>query len=371
MDRTLELVEVASPRTSSAGGSSVVSRSLCGSPFILKACTVLKKIMDFQELLCEVYGDFVNYHKFLPSSKGGNSDGKSGAMSNRDREELSQEITIFIATVASELNDLKYMMGNSESAVTLDLTWLQSLNPSSRAHYQEVIAFVTNTLSSFTRGVQKMHKEKNRLALESFRLFSSEHDAYGDDVEGSLFNSPSGRSKRVVTFSGLFDRGGSRNQPSSSASLASATSTSDKKKISGGEELKVSEAFVQKYESRAASASQMRAYDQLASRHKDALLKEATGMQVKFSEDLQLATRMEGTVTQISELLTEFATILQAQGDQVIDVNDDAKAAEEHVKSSKAQLQLTLDRSEKNQKTIVFLAVGLALLLLLLDFIER
>ena len=365
MDRTLELVDIANVVSSSgelgskaSNGSQAVSRSLCGSPFVLKASTVLKKLTDFQELLDDIYGVFVNYHKFLADRE------EAEVMTNRDRDELSKEITMFIATVASELNDLKYMMGNSDAAVTVDLTWLQSLNGSSRAHYQEMIAFITNTLSDFTKRVQKMHKEKNRLALEPFRLFSSEHDAYGDDVEGSLFQGTQGRDKRGATFSSLFDRGGSQPQQENKSSNTSG----------GGESqpgATASQSLVSKYERRAGTASQLRDYDQLASKHKEALMKEATDMQTKFSEDLQLATRMEGTVTQISELLTEFASILQAQGGQVDDVHDDAKQAEDHVKSSKSQLHLTLERSEKNQKSIVFLAVGLALLLLILDWIER
>ena len=93
----------------------------------------------------------------------------------------------------------------------------------------------------------------------------------------------------------------------------------------------------------------------LAVKHKAALMKEASSMQVKFSEDLRNATQMERTVNQIGDLPTEFASILQSQSGQVEEVNDDAKQTEEHVQSSKLQLQLTIERSEKNQKSIVFI----------------
>lgn len=357
MDRTLEFIDIASSSRESgataSGGNQAVSRSLCGSPFVLKSSTILQKLIDFQNLLDDVYDEFVNYHKFL-------ADRGHQAMSNKDRDELSKEITMFIATVASELNDLKYMMGNSDAAVTIDLTWLQSLNRSSRAHYQEMIAFITNSLSFFTKRVQKMHKEKNRLALQPFRLFSSVHDAYGGDVEGNLLQKSEGRDSNALNFTTLFDR--------SSNSKPHVLGHRDTKKESTSTVL---QSLVNKYERQAATASQLRDYDRLASQHKGALMKEASDMQTKFSESLQLATRMEGTVTQVSELLTEFASILRAQGDQLGDVHDDAKQAEDHVKASKSQLHLTLERSEKNQKSIVFLAVGLALLLLLLDWIER
>ena len=133
----------------------------------------------------------------------------------------------------------------------------------------------------------------------------------------------------------------------------------------------MSKSFVDKYEKEAGSSAQMRVYDSLAKKHKSALMKEASSLQLKFSEDMQNATKIEGAINQIGELLTEFASILQPQSEQIEYVRDDAKEAQEHVKSSKSQLQLTLERSERNQKSIVFLSVGLALLLLLLDWIER
>ena len=179
MDRTLEFVDIANVASSSgelgskaSNGSQAVSRSLCGSPFVLKASTVLKKLTDFQELLDDIYGVFVNYHKFLADRE------EAEVMTNRDRDELSKEITMFIATVASELNDLKYMMGNSDAAVTVDLTWLQSLNGSSGSH-QEMIAFV-NTLSD-----PRTRTENTRRRIDCLEPFDCSPlcSAYGDDIE--------------------------------------------------------------------------------------------------------------------------------------------------------------------------------------------
>ena len=198
--------------------------------------------------------------------------------------------------------------------------------------------------------------------MNPFVYFSSGYDTYGEELEGSIHTENRTRASNALTFSALLDR----------------HSNSQRKELRYREEsariepeLTELQALVNKYERQAGTAAQLRSYDSLASKHKEALLKEATDMQTKFSENLQLAMRMEGTVTQISELLTEFASILQAQGDQVGDVHDDAKQAEDHVKASKSQLHLTLEHSQKNQKSIVFLALGLALLLLLLDWIER
>jgi hypothetical protein len=370
MDRTLDLVEAVG---ASSSGSSVLSRSRSASPFILKASMVLGKLSSFEEVLSKVYMEYVDYHKYMPVRRTRLNHQDGTTMSKSERDELQQEITVFIAAVASELNDLKYMLGASETLVTVDLTWLQSLSPSSRTHYQEILAFISTRLSVFTKQVQRMHKERKRLSVDPFRIFSSENDVYGDEDASEDNILLPVKSSRGNTFSSLFDRtaGGSGGK-----SKGVGERNNSKRGLSNNAQLgRVSKdmtaSFVAKYEKEAATTTQLKQYDSLAAQHKIALVKEAAGMQVKFSKELQHATRMEGTINQIGELLTEFATILQSQSGQVGDVHDDAKQAQEHVQSSKAQLQLTIERSEKNQKSIIFLSTGLALLLLLLDWIER
>lgn len=377
MDRTSEFVEIVRSAPSSENNLSALSRSRCASPFVLKASAILEKLSSFEGVLLQVYVDYVHDHRSRPSSSISASSSRSGGqlkgaapsssirMSESERNELNQEITLFIAAIASELNELKYMLGQSSSEVTIDLTWLQSLCPSSRSHYQEIVAFVSTKLSAFTKQVQILHRERKRLSLDPLRIYSTDYDVY-DDADGNLLANTKAPQSR---FSSLFDRSEGSTAATARGSRAKKSYHSGAGK--GSTDRHISTSFVAKYEKEAGPASKLKLYDSLAAKHKAALVKEASSMQVKFSEDLQNATQMERTVNQIGDLLTEFASILQSQSGQVEEVNDDAKQTEEHVKSSKSQLQLTIERSEKNQKSIVFLSVGLALLLLLLDWIER
>ena len=373
MDRTSEFVQIVRNAASSGTNLSALSRSRCASPFVLKASTILEKINSFEGVLLEVYVDYVHDHRSRSSSCASEISGRkngseskismaysSTRMIESERNELNQEITLFIAAIASELNELKYVLGATSPDVTIDLTWIRSLSQSSRSHYQEIVSFVSTKLSAFTKQVQIMHRERKRLSFDPLRLYTTDYDVYDDAEDNLLANTRAPRSR----FSSLFNRG------EGSAAAGSARAKKDKDRSVNAEKL-VSTYLVAKYEKEAGPTSKLKVYDSLAVKHKAALMKEASSMQVKFSEDLRNATQMERTVNQIGDLLTEFASILQSQSGQVEEVNDDAKQTEEHVQSSKLQLQLTIERSEKNQKSIVFLSVGLALLLLLLDWIER
>ena len=358
MDRTADFVSFSS---SSGSRLSALTRTRCTSPFVLKASKILERLASFEQLLSQLYVDYVHDRRRMSWRGSSGASSSSTRMSESDRKEFDQEITLFIAAVASELNDLKYMLGASTSEVTVDLTWLQSLAPSSRAHDQEIVAFVSTKVSAFMKQVHFMNKERKRLSIDPLRLHSTDYDVYGGGEESDdnlLADTAAPRGR----FSSLFDRNDTK---------ASARPSKFKLDIKSSASMQVSKSFVAKYEREAGPPSKLRLYDSLASKHKTVLMREASNMQVKFSEGLQNATSMERTVNQIGELLTEFATILQSQSGQVEEVNDDAKQTEEHVKSSKSQLQLTIERSEKNQKSIVLLSVGLALLLLLLDWIER
>ncbi len=71
----------------------------------------------------------------------------------------------------------------------------------------------------------------------------------------------------------------------------------------------------------------------------------------------------------MSNLLVEFVTILQTQDGVVEEMQDEGRSAAVAVKDSGQELQTTLERSEAHGRNVVFMSVGLAIFLLLLDFI--
>ena len=66
---------------------------------------------------------------------------------------------------------------------------------------------------------------------------------------------------------------------------------------------------------------------------------------------------------------TEFANILSTQSEGLEEVHAEGKDASSAVEASSSELQLTIDRSESHGRNVVFVSVGLAVVLLLLDFI--
>jgi hypothetical protein len=131
----------------------------------------------------------------------------------------------------------------------------------------------------------------------------------------------------------------------------------------------VQQSFVDRYESEIAPPKQLKEYQELGLKHKKLLLKESKSLQVQYSTDLLETSKMEITVTKISNLLLDFVTILQGQREQVDDVNQCGKITLDFVKDTDDELSLTIQRSESHQRSMVLLTVGLGLLLLLLDYI--
>ena len=131
----------------------------------------------------------------------------------------------------------------------------------------------------------------------------------------------------------------------------------------------LTQSFVERYESEIAPPKIFKEYEMLGLKHKKILLKESKVLQVQYSEELLETTKMERTVLKISNLLFDFVNILQSQRELVDDVNKCGKVTIDFVKDTDDELKLTIQRSESHSQSMVFLSVGLALILLLIDFI--
>ena len=129
------------------------------------------------------------------------------------------------------------------------------------------------------------------------------------------------------------------------------------------------ETFAQRYIDEIAPSSKLREYEAVAVRHKDALMREARILKVRFSDDMQESQRMERTVGGIASMISEFVQLVEAQSEQVDTVGEVSQDATQSVKSADAELLLTLERSQSHQWSMIMFVLGMALLLLLLDFV--
>mmetsp|Transcript_4606 Transcript_4606/g.4731 ORF Transcript_4606/g.4731 Transcript_4606/m.4731 type:complete len:335 (-) Transcript_4606:103-1107(-) len=298
------------------------------SPFVLRAVEMLTQLVAMEKVVRKVFVDYVDYHKYLPSKK--------SSMTEIERAELDKEIALFIATYVTEVHELKR---NREAA--------DDPGKPSIKHQTEIVSYLLERLSRLNKRVQFMQKERQTCSKKPFRLTRGAHDNTSIPIaETSSSSSAPGIQTPVSTLS---------SSPPSSTSQMMRNEVSD--------------SFAERYESEIAPPSKMREYQTIASRHRVSLLKETRQMQEKFSTERKEAHRMEHTVAGISTMLDEFVRILQHQSEHVMDVHDTSKTATDHVKQTSDELQLTIERSQSHRRNMVALTLGLAILLLLLDYI--
>ncbi len=161
--------------------------------------------------------------------------------------------------------------------------------------------------------------------------------------------------------------------------FSSINRTSDGEPKSNGELLKPvptklvpapEKSFAERFVDEIAPPSKMREYEQVASQQKDLLLKESKSLQRKFSQEVEQSQRIESTVMSLSNMISEFATLIESQSEIVGDVNDAAKDATHSVKLADQELLATIERSQSYQWSMIGLIFGASFLLILLHFIS-
>lgn len=157
-------------------------------------------------------------------------------------------------------------------------------------------------------------------------------------------------------------------QSKSSHSQTDVPSTAQSKKV---DTMKVvSPDFADRYTSEIiGKVSQEKKLTEIAKKHKSRFMKESEYLSSKFSREIEEAHRMEQNVVVVTEMIGRFAQILSSQSDQVVEMHDSSASATSLVKQTEEELLLTVKRSETSQTTMTALILGLALLLLAVDFL--
>jgi hypothetical protein len=365
MDRTAELTALLPTQGS--------GRKLAASPYVLQASQLLSKLLSFEHLL-EVTADaFIDYHRWHPYKHV--LCGDASNMTDNDRAEFSQQIAIFVTTFATEVRELRRSIGPKPPSTAA------ATGPCAGDHREEVVSYLLDRLGSFTKTSQRMQKEREKYALNPLMLLSGTADELfggkGAPSSSRSVKGNSGTSKKTTNTSGhepANDFASVLNKLDGTTTAAPSGKNSNKSSSSSASSTApalapLTQSFVDRYEAEIAPPTRLKEYKSIATKHKEILLKESKDLQVQYSEDLKEAHKMEHTVGHISRLLMEFVQILQTQRDSVDDVHVAGKQATDLVKDTDSELQLTIERSESHSRTMVILTVGLAILLLLLDFV--
>ena len=127
--------------------------------------------------------------------------------------------------------------------------------------------------------------------------------------------------------------------------------------------------FADRYVSEVAPPKQLQVYVGFAEQHKKLLERENRELRERFSEELLEAEEVEKSVQSIAVLMSEFSRMISVQSSDVDFVHQSAKSSTEFVKETEMQLDLTIDRSKSSQRNMIIVTLGLAILLLILDYL--
>mmetsp|Transcript_27813 Transcript_27813/g.26633 ORF Transcript_27813/g.26633 Transcript_27813/m.26633 type:complete len:353 (-) Transcript_27813:288-1346(-) len=322
---------------------------LSSSPFVLRASQLLTQISSFETLLAEVVDPYVDYHRYHPSRV--EIYRSSASMTDQERLQFTQEITLFVATFATEVRELKRSM----RGVDTSSPYGGNRSGEEVGHRDGVITYLLERLSGFTKRSQRLQKEREKYSLNPFSLFSSTTPSLIDISKISLSkNEKKNETKKDFThLMNKLNKNEKKTEPVSTSPVRTP----------------LPQTFVDRYESEIAPPKKLNEYKSLGVKHKDLLLKETKKLQLNYSKDMIETNKMEATVIKISNLLYEFVSILQTQREGVDEVNQTGKVSIDLVKETDVELMLTISRSENSLKSMIILTVGLGFILLLLDFI--
>ena len=127
--------------------------------------------------------------------------------------------------------------------------------------------------------------------------------------------------------------------------------------------------FSTRYEDEIASTTKLHTYKLLVDKHRTTLTAEAKVLQSQFHSELIEARQIETSVYNISNLLTEFSSILQGQSTLVTNLYETTSYTSDFITDTEKELRLTLERSKNSSRNMILVALLFSILLLLLDWI--
>jgi hypothetical protein len=303
----------ASASADTGGGVGAVTGRRASSLFTMKTEQLRASLVQFIDFSKLCFDEFAAYHQDLPWYR-----------SNIDIiffEETSSRLVVDIAAELKELQSLKLKHGQSAQ------------NKHALDHYTNIITSLCDLLQNVSGVLDTMKQERQKYNMSPFRLHTDLTDI---SVSQAV-------SKSEITVSLPLE-----------SSVKNGVDVSSK--------------FSDRYVSEVALPKQMDKYQQFYDDHKELLVNENKELNEKFSEELDEAQNIERSVQSIAYLLNDFSRILEQQSDGVEEVHTDSRATSAFVREADAELSLTIERSKSSQRNMVFVTVGLALLLLLLDY---
>lgn len=318
MDRTSDFAKAAAQVISDSTDACAQRQIFASSPFVMRCDYVYRQIIKNSIYMKSVNDAYIDYHQQLCESN----------MTDLERQHVAKNVALFITSSVSDIQELSRVARYEAGS---DFT--------RQAHYDGIVAHLTKCLEAFTKNYKKMQRERERvIALKNPFGWHVAKDILPFDSEPAL---------QSIGTRPSAERG--------------ATNTTRSTQLPTN--------FLDRYESEVAKPETLRKYAHIIAEQKASLLKEAKHLNEVFNEELLSVNSIEATVGDISSMLSDFMGILSEQSDQLGGISQSGKMTTEAVQQTSKELQLTIERTESHSRNIVLLACGLAILLLLLDWI--
>lgn len=283
---------------------------------------------------------------------------------NNIRDDLMTEAEEDFTALFEHYKLIKESLLSVSQHICITLTCLYSVSYSVSAHS-------TQKLSAFTAKSDRMQKEYRVNSANPFRLMSDRYLGCIYDVkEGEEEESKASSVIKNFFFGSEQSKEGTEDPFQADLLKAVVPDTTLSSSKAEAKTITANETFAQRYIDEIAPQSKMREYEAVAVQQKDVLLREARQLKVRYSEDIQESQRMERTMNNITSMISEFVQLIESQTvyvDAIGEVSQDTTSA---VKSADAELLLTLERTQSHQWSMISFIVGMALLLLVLDFLS-
>ena len=266
MDRTAELLTIVlslpEQAPSSSSGNNNGNRKFATSPFVLQSSQLLTKLLSFEHLL-EVTADaFIDYHRWHPYKH--ILCGEASNMTDNDRVEFSQQIAIFVTSFATKVRELRRVIGphDNHGCTIAD-------------HREEMVSYLLERLSNFTKTSQRMQKEREKYSLNPLLLLSGDDDTIRSISTSSnnVHTTTSTRSENNE-FAAVLNKLDTKHINNKNSNNSTNSSTNPP--------AQVTQSFVDRYEAEIAPPTRLKAYKSIALKHKEILMKESKDLQVQY-----------------------------------------------------------------------------------------
>ena len=261
MDRTAELTSIVfsqHEQAPSSGSSNNGNRKFATSPFVLQSSQLLSKLLSFEHLL-EVTADaFIDYHRWHPYKH--ILCGEASNMTDSDRVEFSQQIAIFVTSFATKVRELRRVIGpHDNNGYTM------------ADHREEMVSYLLERLSNFTKTSQRMQKEREKYSLNPLLLLSGDDDMMRSMSSSSSKTHATSNTSENNEFAAMLNKLDTKNVNNKNNTSSSTNPPAQ-----------VTQSFVDRYEAEIAPPTRLKAYKSIALKHKEILLKESKDLQVQY-----------------------------------------------------------------------------------------